>query len=399
MGRLAVLQEVRIMRFEDVYGRYFGGRLKCEEAAELLGVSVSTFGRWRRRYEADGADGLYDRRLGRISGRRAPVDQVDWVVETFRTRYFDFTVKHFHERLVRDHGFTRSYTWLKNTLQGAGVVRRAAKRSAHRKKRARRPLPGMMLFQDGSTHRWLTALDRDLDLIATIDDATGEVYSAFLVDEEGTMSSFQGLHETITAQGLFSSLYTDRGSHYFLTPKAGGKVDKDNPTQVGRALAQLGIQHIASYSPEARGRMERLFGTLQGRWPQELRLAGIKTIEAANRFIRERLMAEHNARFAVPAAEDGSAFVAYVGRDLADILCVQEARTVGNDNCVTYRRLSLQIPPDRHRHHYVKATVRVHEYPDGGLAVFHGPRRLARYAADGRPLTEEMETTTNRSAA
>jgi transposase len=387
------------MRFEDVYGRYFGGRLSCEEAAELLGVSVSTFGRWRRRYEADGAAGLYDRRLGRISGRRAPVDEVDWVVETFRTRYFDFTVTHFHEHLVRDHGFARSYTWLKNTLQSRGLVRRAAKRSAHRKKRPRRPLPGMLLFQDGSTHRWLPGLDQQLDLIATIDDATGQVYSAFLVEEEGTMSSFQGLQETIGSHGLFASLYTDRGSHYFLTPKAKGPVDKDSPTQVGRALAQLGIQHIASYSPEARGRMERLFGTLQGRWPQELRLAGIDTIETANRHIRERLLPEHNARFAVPAAEEGTAFVAYVGRDLADILCVQEARTVGNDNCVTYKRLSLQIPPDRHRHHYVKATVRVHEYPDGTLAVFHGPRRLASYAADGTPMTEEMEPTANRSAA
>jgi transposase len=387
------------MRFEDVYGRFGVGRLSCEAAAELLGVSVSGFFRWRRRYEAEGAEGLYDRRLGRISGRRAPVDEVDWVVETFQTRYFDFTVKHLHEHLVRDHGLARSYTWLKNTLQSRGVVRRAAKRSAHRKKRVRRPLPGMMLFQDGSTHRWLAALDRNLDLIATMDDATGEVYSAFLVEEEGTMSSFQGLNETIGSHGLFSSLYTDRGSHYFLTPKAGGKVDKERPTQFGRALAQLGIQHIASYSPEARGRMERLFGTLQGRWPQELRLAGTKTIEAANRIIRERLMPEHNTRFMVPAGDQGSAFVAYAGRDLADILCVQDERTVGNDNCVAYKRLGLQIPPDRHRHHYVKATVRVHEYPDGTLAVFHGPRRLASYAADGTPTTEEMQETTKRSAA
>ena len=384
------------MRFEDVYGRYQGGRLSCESAAELLGVSVSSFWRWRRRYEADGAEGLYDRRLGRASGRRAPVDEVDWVVETFTTRYFDFTVKHFHEHLKRDHGFGRSYSWVKNTLQARGLVRRAPKRSAHRKKRARRALPGMMLFQDGSTHRWLSALDRDLDLIATLDDATGVITSAFLVEEEGTLSSFRGLHETIAAEGLFSSFYTDRGSHYFHTRKAGGKVNKEAPTQVGRALAQLAIQHIASYSPQGRGRMERLFGTLQGRWPQELRLAGIATIAEANRVIREALMPRHNAQFAVPAAEDGTAFMAYVGRDLGDILCLQHERTVGNDNCVAYKRLSLQIPPDRHRRHYVKATVRVHEYPDGGLAVFHGPRRLACYAPDGAPLEEDNS---DRSAA
>jgi transposase len=387
------------MRFEDVYGRFFARRLTCEDAAELLGVSVSTFGRWRRRYEADGAAGLYDRRLGRVSGRRAAVDEVAFAVEEFRTRYFDFTVKHYHEQLVRDRGFARSYSWLKNTLQAEGLVRRAAKRSAHRKKRARRPLAGMMLFQDGSTHRWLPALERELDLIATLDDATGEVYSAFLVEEEGTMSSFRGLAETIGARGLFSSLYTDRGSHYFLTPKTGGKVDKERPTQVGRALAQLGIVHIPSYSPEARGRMERLFGTLQGRWPQEFRLAGIADIELANRHLRQVLIPEHNARFAVPAMEQGTAFVPYVGRDLGDVLCLHEERTVGNDNCVAYKRLSLQIPPDRHRRHYVKAQVRVHEYPDGTLAIFHGPRRLAHYAPDGTPITEETEANQTRSAA
>jgi transposase len=399
MGRATVLQGVKTMRFEEVYGRFHRSRLSCEDAADLLCVSVSTFGRWRRRYEAEGAEGLYDRRLGRVSGRRAGVDEVAWVAEQFRTRYFDLTVKHFHEHLVRDHGFGRSYTWLKNTLQAEGLARRAPRRSAHRKKRARRPLPGMMLFQDGSTHRWIPALDRELDLIATMDDATGEVYSAFLVEEEGTMSSLVGLAETIAVKGLFSSLYTDRGSHYFLTPKAGGKVDKDRPTAVGRALAQLGIQHIPSYSPEARGRMERLFGTLQGRWPQELRLAGIATVEAANRTIRETLLPRHNGQFAVPAAEEGTAFVPYVGRDLADILCLQEERIVGNDNCVVYKRLHLQIPPDRHRHHYVKATVRVHEYPDGSLAVFHGPRLLARYAPDGTAVVASGKAIENRSAA
>ena len=230
-----------------------------------------------------------------------------------------------------------------------------------------------------------------------MDDATGDLYSAFLVEEEGTLSSFRGLAETIAANGLFSSLYTDRGSHYFHTPKAGGKVDKEALTQLGRALAQLGIQHIPSYAPEARGRMERLFGTLQARWPQEFRLAGIATVEAANRYIKDVLVPRHNERFAVPAAEDGSAFVPYVGRDLADILCLQHERTVGNDNCVSYNRLSLQIPPDRHRRHYVKASVRVHEYPDGTLAVFHGPRRLARYAPDGTVFAEEE--TTSRPAA
>ncbi len=386
-------------RIVEAIGRYRRGELSCVEAAEFLGMSERHFRRLRDRYEGEGAEGIIDRRLGKASARRVPVDRIDWVVETYRTRYSDFTVKHYYEHLVRDHRFELSYTWLKTTLQARGVVKPAPRRSAHRKKRPRRPLPGMLLFQDGSTHRWLVGCDRDVDLIATLDDATGALSSAFLVEEEGTMSSFRGLHETIAAHGLFSSFYTDRASHSFHTPKAGGKVDKGRLTQVGRALAQLGIQHIPSYAPEARGRVERLFGTLQGRWPQELRIAGITTVEAANRYIRDVLIPRHNAQFAVPAAEAGSAFVPYVGRDLADILCIQEERTVGKDNCVLYNRLSLQIPHDRHRHHYVKAKVRVHEYQDASLAVFHGPRRLARYAPDGAPITEKNDEPNKCSAA
>jgi hypothetical protein len=200
------------------------------------------------------------------------------------------------------------------------------------------------------------------------------------------MSSFLGLVETIAEQGLFRAFYTDRGSHYFFTPKAGGKVDKSKPTQVGRALAQLGITHIPSYSPEARGRMERAFGTLQSRLPPELRLAEIATIEAANRHLKQQFVPDYNARFAVPTAEEGSAFIPYAGRPLADILCIQETRQVGRDNCVPWNGISLQIPPQRHRHHYVKATVRVHQYPDGQLAIFDGPSCLARFDPNGKPI-------------
>ena len=220
-----------------------------------------------------------------------------------------------------------------------------------------------------------------------MDDATSEIYSGFFVTEEGTMSTFRALDEVIAGHGLFCSLYADRGSHYWHTPEAGGRVDKDNPTQVGRALHQLGIELIAAYSPEARGRSERMFGTLQKRLPQELRLAGITTMEDANRFLADAFWPAHNARFACPPHDAGSAFVPFAG-NLADILCVQDERVVAGDNTVRYNNLTLQIPADRHRHHYVKARVRVHEYPDGTLAVFHGPRRLARYAADGAPVED-----------
>ena len=390
MGRADQDRGLRLMRFEEVYGRTRGGALSQLEAAEVLGISERTFRRWRDRYEAEGAEGLYDRRLGRVSSRRAAVDEVARVLDLFDTRYWDFTSKHFHEKLVSEHGVGRSYNWVRLTLQAHGRVRAAPRRGAHRRKRARRALPGMMLHQDGSRHEWVSG--RWWDLIVTMDDATSEIYSAFFVSEEGTMSSFSALREVIEAHGLFCSLYADRGSHYWRTPEAGGKVDKEKPTQVGRALGQLGVDLIAAYTPQARGRSERMFGTLQQRLPQELRLAGVEDIVSANRFLRDAFVPSHNARFAVPAEGEGSAFVPWAGAGaLADILCVQEERVVGNDNTVRYKRLTLSIPPDTHRRHYVKSRVRVHEYPDGGLAVFAGPRRLADYDREGRLIEGERE--------
>lgn len=240
----------------------------------------------------------------------------------------------------------------------------------------------MMLHQDGSRHAWL-ADHAPLDLIVTMDDATSEIYSAFLVAEEGTASTFQALLEVFGRHGLPLSLYTDRGSHYFLTPQAGGPVDRKQLTQVGRALAHLGVEHIAAYSPEARGRSERLFQTLQDRLVKELALAGIETVEAANRFIRDVYIPAQNARFVVTAEHEGSAFVAIPGIDLTEILCIQEDRQVDRDNTVVYRKLKLQIPPSPLRPHFVKARVKVRQYHDGSHAVFHGPRCIGRYDAAG----------------
>jgi hypothetical protein len=384
MRRTTALWEVFVTRFEEAFEQYKRQRLTGEEAGELLGMSGRHFRRLCIRYEDDGIEGLRDRRIGKVSPRRAPERELERMRELYRERYADFTVKHFHEQLVRRHGYKLCYTVTRLSLQAAGLVAKAKRRGAHRKKRVRRPLPGMLLFQDGSTHRWIAALQRDLDLVVTLEDATGEIYSAILVEQEGTLSSFLGLAETIAEHGLFGAFYTDRGSHYFFTPKGGGKVDKTQPTQVGRALSQLGITHIASYSPQARGRMERVFGTLQKRLPQELRVARIKTVAGANRYLKEQFVPDYNARFAVPAAEPGSAFIAYVGRRLEDVLCIQEDRVVGADNCVTWKRHSLQIPPQQHRRHYVRATVRVHEYPDGRLAIFDGPRCLASFDQKAR---------------
>jgi transposase len=388
MRRSEAHQGVRMIMFRGVFGRHAASELNQLEAAELLGISERTFRRWCQRFEDGGEAGLLDRRLGRASGKRVPVDREDEVESLYRTRYSGFTARHFHEHLVRDHGFRWGYTWTKGFLQSKGLLERAERRGAHRRKRLRRPLPGMMLHQDGSRHVWLSGQDA-MDLIVTMDDATSAIYSAFLTPEEGTASTFRALAEVFARHGLPLSLYTDRGSHYFTTPEAGGAVDRKRPTQVGRALAHLGVDHIAAYSPQARGRSERMFQTLQDRLVKELALAGMATVEAANIFIRDVYVPRHNALFAVKAEQEGSAFVAIPGIDLNEILCIQEERQVGHDNTVTFHRHRLQIPPSPLRPHFVKARVRVRQYYDGTHAIFLGPRCLGRYDAAGA-LTAEL---------
>ena len=372
-----------MIKLRSVLDQYDANELSQLEAAELLGMGERTFRRWRRRFADEGEAGLMDRRLGKRSGKQVPVDEAMWVEELYRTRFSGFTAKHFHEHLAQDHGFKWGYTWTKMFLQSKGLLEKAKRRGAHRRKRPRRPMPGMMLHQDGSRHVWIGGLEA-MDLIVTLDDATSAIYSALLVPEEGTASTFRALHEVFAAQGLPCSLYTDRGSHYFHTPEAGAKVAKDHPTQVGRALEHLGVEHIAAYSPQARGRSERAFATLQDRVPKELALAGMRTVEDANRFLRDVYIEAHNTRFAIKPEQAGSAFVPIPGIELGEILCIQEERKVGHDNTVAFHRLRLQIPESPLRPHYVRAIVRVRQYPDGSHAIFHGPRCLARYDRQGR---------------
>ena len=369
------------MRFAEAYGGWQERRLSQEEAARLLGVCERTFRRYVDRYEDEGLDGLVDKRLGQVSARRAPVDEVMRTEALYRERYDGWNVKHFHRFYRREHAGTRSYTWVKNTLQRAGLVAKAPARGRHRRRRERAPVPGMMLHQDGSTHQWVPG--QLWDLIITLDDATSEHYSMFFVEQEGTASSLRGMTEVIRTRGLPSSLYTDRGSHYWLTPEAGGKVDRTRPTQFGRAMRQLGVEMIPAYSPQARGRCERMFATHQERLPKELAARGIDTMQHANRYLAEHYRAAFNEEFAVPAAETGRAFVPFIGSGLADVLCEHHERTVARDNCVSFQGKRLQIPAQTYRCHFIKARVRVHRYPDGRLAVFHGPRRLADYEPDG----------------
>src|SRR5436853_6414557 len=382
MGTASIHEGVRRMRFSDLLDRTEAKELTQEAASEILGINVRTFQRWAERFEAEGDDGLVDRRMGRRSPKRAAEQELERMLGLFRDKYADFTVKYFHEQMQKRQGYLLGYTVTKLALQAAGLVRKAPKRSAHRKKRPRRPLRGMLLHQDGSRHVWIEGLPA-MDLIVTMDDATSEIYSMLLVEEEGTASTFQSLGEVIEKHGLFCALYTDRGSHYFYTPKAGEKVSKVQQTQVGRALAQLGIEHIPSYSPQARGRSERAFRTLQDRLPKELRLAGIRDVEAANRWLREHYIGEYNKAFAVAPQQQDSAFVPDRAAAWREILCVIEERTVGNDNTIAWAGQRLQLPESRLRPHFVKATVRVHDYPDHSVSVFLGPHRLAHYDSRG----------------
>ena len=385
MKRTATTVETMKMKFDMAHACWKTGRLTQEAAAGLLGVSVRTFQRYIHRQDEEGPEFVLDRRVERAYERGAPLDEVQRLLADYRDGHLGWNVRHYYARRYLPQGGERSYNWVRLRLQEGGLVEQRKPRGRHFKKRERKALPGMMLHQDGSTHEWLPG--RQADLIVTMDDATGEHYSMFLCEQEGVWSSFRGMRETLLAQGLPCTLYTDRGSHYWNTPAAGGKVDKANLTQFGRSMAKLGVQMIPAYSPQARGRSERAFGTHQDRLVKELAAAGCADLEAANRYIQEVYLPTHNAEFAVAPREAGSAFVPLLDPDgLDDILCERYERTVGADNCIQFGNMRLQIPANRHRLNYVKARVEVRRHEGGSLSVYHGPRLLARYAPDGALL-------------
>jgi len=372
----------RAMKVQEVMLRAWAKKISWWQAAEILGISDRHLRRIREGYEKFGYFGLLDRRRGLPSPKRVPVATVEKVLALYREKYFDLNVLHFHEKLCELHDIDLSYTWVKSALQGAGLVARQRQRGAHRKRRPRRPLPGMLLHIDGSQHQWFQD-ERWYDLIVILDDATSEIYYAQLTEEESTLTVMAGLKEVIERKGVFCALYSDRGSPFWLTPKAGGKIDPHRRTQVGRALGELGVQMIPAYSPQARGRSERNFGTWQGRLPQELRLRGIRSLEAANRFLREHYIEEFNTRFQVPATQRGSAFVRRSSRDLDLIFALQFERTVNRDNTVSIQNLRLQIEPVRWRATLAGCSVTVHQHLDGTFTLTHGPHRLGHYSAEG----------------
>jgi transposase len=369
----------RAMKIQEVILRAVAKKITWWQAAEIIGISDRSLRRWRWRYEQHGYDGLFDRRRGRPSPKRVPLPTVEEVLRLYPERYHDFNVRHFHEKLREEHGIELSYTWVKLALQGAGLVKKARKRGVHRRRRERRPLPGMMLHLDGSSHQWFQD-DRWYDLIEVLDDY------AQLVEEESTRTVMAALQEVVERKGRFCALYSDRASHFFETPKAGGPVDPRRLTQVGRALKELGIEMIPAYSPQARGRSERRFGTWQGRLPQELRLAGIRTVEAANRFLREHYIPEINRKFSKPAAERGHAFVPVRGQDLDRIFSVQQERRVAHDNTVKWGERIWQIEKTSWRGTLAGCRVTICEHLDGRVSIVYGPQVVGRYTAEGELL-------------
>lgn len=376
----------RAMKVQEVILRAIDGRVKWYQAAEILGISDRQMRRWKVRYERGGYDGLFDRRRRQPSPKRVPLVMVREVLTLYRERYFDCNVLHFHEKLQAVHGIPLSYTWVKTALQTAGLVAKEARRGIHRKARPRRPLPGMLLHADASTHAWIPDLEGAQDLIAVLDDATSVAYYARLVPQESTRTMLAALKTVIDGPGVFCALYTDRGSH-FITTRTERSPHRPqsaiDPTQIQRALGQLGIELIPAHSPQARGRMERLWETWQGRLPQELRLAGIRTVEAANAFLTSTWVPFHNQTWTVPAAGDGTAFVPYTGGQLERICALQHERVVGNDNCVAFGRRRLQIPQAAWRYSFAKCRVKVYEHLDGTLSIGHGPHTLGSYDGQG----------------
>ena len=377
----------RAMKLQDVMLRAMAKRITWFQAAEILGISCRQMQRWHTRFEHEGYEGLFDRRRGVPSPKRVPLATVEEVLRLYQEQYFDFNVRHFHEKLCEEHGIKLSYTWVKQALQGAGLVKPTRKRGPHRKRRPRRPLPGMLLHIDASQHQWFCD-HRWYDLLVIMDDATSEIYYAQLVEEESTRTVLAGLREVIEQQGVFCALYSDRASHFFLTPKADEPVDHTRLTQVGRALRQLGIQMIPAYSPQARGRSERGFGTWQGRLPPELRLRKITTAPAANRFLREEYVKEFNRRFSVKAAERGTAFVPVRRKELDLVFSLQHERVVARDNTVSFGNRVWQLERSKLRATLAGCRVTVHQHLDETVSITFGPHRVGRYTADGQPAME-----------
>lgn len=383
----------RAMKIREVILRAMSGQINWIQAAEIIGISDRSMRRWRWRWEKYGYEGLFDRRRKVPSPRRIPLKKAEAILHLYRERYFDFNVRHFHEKLKEVHAIRISYSWVKTALQEAGLIAKGAKPGPHRKKRPRRPLPGMLLFQDGSTHEWIPTLS-PLDLVVTLDDATSRVYAAEFVPQEDTVSCMRQLKAIVEKKGVFCALYTDKGSHFITTRYGTGPHQHQMatpPTQIERALRELNIQLIPANSPQARGRMERFFGTWQGRLPQELRLRDIRTLKEANRFLKCVWIPKHNRLWSVEPEQPGSAFVPCARPDLDRIFSSQHDRVVLSDNTVQFEKSFFQIRPSSLRVSFARCSVKIYEHLDGRIEIGFGPHTLGWYQADGTALKAKLK--------
>jgi hypothetical protein len=379
----------------QVLKKAFTGELTWIQVAEILRLTARQVRRLKKRYEERGEAGLVDRRLGKKHPRALSDEWKRKIAALYRERYRDFSCAHFFEKLTQEHRIhAAGYSRVLQLLQSEGLLERHARRASHRKRRERRPMAGMLVHLDGSTHAWLGEDHPNLDLLVMLDDATSEVYSAEFVSQEGTLSCMGVIRETIEKKGVFCSLYVDRAMHFVITTKAGAKPDRTRKSQIERALDRLGIELICAYSPQARGRSERLWRTWQGRLPQELRVAGIRDQKAANRFLRDVFVPWHNQSLTVQAIEAASsAFVACSESLNLDLLfSIQHARQVNSDNTVQFKTRVLQIEAKPHlRFSFAGVKVMVHEHADQTLSITYGPHLLGHYTAEGKPLKSGAE--------
>jgi len=369
----------RAMKVQEVILRAISGQILWMEAAEILGITDRQMRRWKTRYEEYGYDGLYDRRKKMPSPRRMPLEKAEKILKLYREKYFDFNISHFYDKLRGEHKIKISYNWVRLALEGAGLIKKRTRHDKHRKRRPRKPLVGMMIHMDGSPYDWL-GNGTMCDLVHAYDDANNKLYDIELVKEEDAITCMGILKTVVEKKGIFCSLYTDRASHFFLTKKAGEEVSKDRLTQIGRALQELGIHPIPGYSPQARGRSERLNKTLQGRIPQELRLRGIKTINEANKYLKTEYIKEYNKRFVRKSEQKGTAFMPVPKAvDLDKIFCFKHERTVNNDNTISFKNRILQIGPSELRVSFAKCKVMIYEHLDGSISIGYGPHMLGYY--------------------
>lgn len=382
----------RAMKIQEVVLRATRGEITWITAARIIGVSARSMRRMRARYERFGCDGLLDKRRGQPSPRRVPLGEVEKILALYRDKYDGFNARHFRKKLVEEHGMGWSYTLVKTLLQDAGLIRKRKKRGRHHKRREPKACFGEMLHIDGSKHAWLALAPEQIHvLIVVMDDATSRLLYAQLWPQETTEAIMSALRAVIAQLGVPLSLYNDRAGWAFYTPTAGEKVSKTMFTEVGRALDELGVEHIPAYSPQARGRSERVNRTLQDRLVNELKAAGIRDVVAANAFIRDRYIPAHNNEFARAPREASSAFISAKRVDLDDIFCIKAQRTVGSDNVVRYENRLLQINKQKDRATYAGLHVEVRAHLDGTLTIVRGVRHIGRYTADGVPINQQKK--------